>query len=465
MKINEVTEAPNLGNILKPGNTVGFNVFELPPDERAALNGKTVYHQTRKLAQILKSGGLKPRRDASGEREFALNKLKIGKDWQTPVGIFVSERPGQWFGENIAFEVLPSDKIYKAYYTTGHLMLVNPIPVERFIKKVDETLKQVQGRWALVSKSNPKKVLQYYHGVGRPSDEWVSKVERRVHAFSESDQPMDITPAQLDKLEFYLDQLFARIGIDVEFTRHFLDRVNDERNIRPITLKELAELFKDTYVKYGKRIASMGPDAQAVIKDMRSDINLPFVLNLDSRNKMLDLVAKTVMRKKNFSTPNQELKIESTVDQVRGKEPMPKKSKPTSGGASAHPYRNRLVGEQGYVEPDELGYKPTTLTSPKYTLVVDTPGELDWYKLGQHFATLGSEDPNEFGQSESDVVLTAANQEMLDLYKQELDRLGMTWQETGGTTHQPEIHKELPAGPNVASIHKKMPPQDRRLMR
>jgi len=99
------------------------------------------------------------------------------------------------------------------------------------------------------------------------------------------------------------------LGIDVEFTRHFLDRVNDNRNKTQITLKELAILFKDAYNKYGKQIAQMGPDAEAVIKDMRSDVNLPFVLNWDSSNQELDLVAKTVMRKKDFFTPDTELPL------------------------------------------------------------------------------------------------------------------------------------------------------------
>jgi hypothetical protein len=47
-----------------------------------------------------------------------------------------------------------------------------------------EYLKKVHGKWALVSKNNPKKVLQYYRGGDdKPSDEWVNKVERRVHSF------------------------------------------------------------------------------------------------------------------------------------------------------------------------------------------------------------------------------------------------------------------------------------------
>ena len=118
----------------------------------------------------------------------------------------------------------------------------------------------------------------------------------------------DITKSDLDQIEKYADKLFAAVGIDVEFTRHFLDRANDERNKKPISTAELIGLFKKTYKKHGKKIPTMGPDAQAVIKDMKTDINVPFVLNID-RNGMLDLVAKTVMRKHDFKTSNRELPV------------------------------------------------------------------------------------------------------------------------------------------------------------
>ena len=118
----------------------------------------------------------------------------------------------------------------------------------------------------------------------------------------------DITKSDLDQIEKYADKLFAAVGIDVEFTRHFLDRANDERNKKPISTAELIGLFKKTYKKHGKKIPALGPDAEAVIKDMRTDINVPFVLNID-RDGMLDLVAKTVMRKQNFKTTNMELPV------------------------------------------------------------------------------------------------------------------------------------------------------------
>ena len=118
----------------------------------------------------------------------------------------------------------------------------------------------------------------------------------------------DVTQSQLDSLERVVDKAFAKLGIDVEFTRHFLDRVNDERNIKPITIQELAQLFAKEYRKWGKPIAQLGPNSEAVMKDLASDINIPFVLKWNGNE--LEMIAKTVMRKKNFRTPNQEFPVQ-----------------------------------------------------------------------------------------------------------------------------------------------------------
>lgn len=119
----------------------------------------------------------------------------------------------------------------------------------------------------------------------------------------------EISKRDLDGIEKFADRLFAKVGIDVEFTRHFLDRVNDERNKKQITTAELTRLFKQTYNKHGKKIPQLGPDAEAVLKDMQTDINMPFVLKWDSKTQEFDLVAKTIMRKKGFATSNQTLSV------------------------------------------------------------------------------------------------------------------------------------------------------------
>jgi hypothetical protein len=118
----------------------------------------------------------------------------------------------------------------------------------------------------------------------------------------------EITKRDLDQVEKFADKLFAKVGIDVEFTRHFMDRVNDARNKKPITTSELTRLFKQSFKKYGKKIAQLGPDAEAVINDMKTDVNMPFVLNL--KGQELELVAKTVMRKKDFKTSGPKLSFE-----------------------------------------------------------------------------------------------------------------------------------------------------------
>lgn len=165
----------------------------------------------------------------------------------------------------------------------------------------------------VMSKGNRRSIGSYAFDIGRTFGGFdhreIERMYRDKYMAESEGYPTEITQPMLDTLEKHLDRLFAAVGIDVEFTRHFLDRVNDRRNKQPITLKELAILFKDAYNKYGKRIAQMGPDAEAVIKDMRSDVNVPFALDWDSNKQELDLIAKTVMRKKDFRTSNPELPL------------------------------------------------------------------------------------------------------------------------------------------------------------
>jgi len=118
-----------------------------------------------------------------------------------------------------------------------------------------------------------------------------------------------ISQTELDSIESYLDKIFAAVGIDIEFTRHFLDRANDARNRKQIEPEELEDIFAKAYEDYGEAIPKLGADAEAVLIDMESDINVPFVLKYDPRSKKLQLISKTVMRKPNFQTSNKKLRV------------------------------------------------------------------------------------------------------------------------------------------------------------
>jgi hypothetical protein len=118
----------------------------------------------------------------------------------------------------------------------------------------------------------------------------------------------DVTQTQLNDLEKFGDRLLAKFKIDIEFTRHFADRMNDTRNKPAITVAELQKVFK----KIAKRKAveiRQNPDSEAVLKDMQADLNLPIVINYDKDKDEYEVVNKTIMRKKNFGTSDKVIEV------------------------------------------------------------------------------------------------------------------------------------------------------------
>ena len=108
-----------------------------------------------------------------------------------------------------------------------------------------------------------------------------------------------ISPQNLKGVEKYADKIFGALGIDVGFTRHFRDRLNDKRDKKSIGRTELARIFQLVHKKYGKKISKMRSGAEAIIFDMETDVNIPFVIQVSDSGKM-ELVVKTIMRKKDF---------------------------------------------------------------------------------------------------------------------------------------------------------------------
>jgi predicted kinase len=123
----------------------------------------------------------------------------------------------------------------------------------------------------------------------------------------------EISRAQLASLERALDKIFAAAGIDVEFTKHFHERVNDPRNGKPITVEELAGIFREVWSKHRKTLESVDVDWRAIIHDTTSAINIPVVLDYDPRKGEVELVAKTVMRRKAFMAREPRLNVTSGV--------------------------------------------------------------------------------------------------------------------------------------------------------
>lgn len=108
---------------------------------------------------------------------------------------------------------------------------------------------------------------------------------------------------QIREFEKVVDKLFEKFGLDFNFTRHFAERLGDKRNNPCITLKELAHFIKKIYKKQGKSLKGVA-GAEAVVRDLQKDLNIPVAVTYDQRNDEFDVVMKTIMRKKNFRSPD-----------------------------------------------------------------------------------------------------------------------------------------------------------------
>lgn len=137
---------------------------------------------------------------------------------------------------------------------------------------------------------------------------WIEQQRTRKESLEEATDTCDIiTQKQLTDLEKFGDRLLQKFDIDVEFTRHFGDRMSDKRNTPCIKVAELQKLFKKIAQEKGNKIKDH-EGHEAVLKDIQSDLNLPFIAK--STRDGIELVLKTIMRKKNFKSPDPEVRYE-----------------------------------------------------------------------------------------------------------------------------------------------------------
>lgn len=122
---------------------------------------------------------------------------------------------------------------------------------------------------------------------------------KEAEKFSRKDE---MSKSTLNKIEKYAEKQLS--PEDIEFTKHFFDRINDPRNGKEISDAELTGFFK-RLSRYKKQFKDfLEKYQQIVVKDKRSDINIPFVKQANQ------IIAKTVMRKDDFKTSNPVLAFE-----------------------------------------------------------------------------------------------------------------------------------------------------------
>ena len=112
----------------------------------------------------------------------------------------------------------------------------------------------------------------------------------------------EIPMGDLKQIDTFADKKLN--PVDVVLTdKHFFDRLNDPRNDKEISKAELIGFFKRLSKKKKEFLSFLDTYNQVVASDDRTNINIPF---MKQANKV---IAKTVMRKKDFKTQNQKVEI------------------------------------------------------------------------------------------------------------------------------------------------------------
>tara|TARA_B100000900_G_scaffold343602_1_gene307394 strand:+ start:34 stop:1506 length:1473 start_codon:yes stop_codon:yes gene_type:complete len=112
----------------------------------------------------------------------------------------------------------------------------------------------------------------------------------------------EIPMGDLKQIDTFADKKLN--PVDVVLTdKHFFDRLNDPRNDKEISKAELIGFFKRLSKKKKEFLSFLDKYNQVVASDDRTNINIPF---MKQANKV---IAKTVMRKKDFKTQNQKVEI------------------------------------------------------------------------------------------------------------------------------------------------------------
>jgi hypothetical protein len=249
----------------KPGKKLGFNRKEMPQITKDMHRSFFAY--LKKKGVSTKSEKVDPSELKPSQVDFSKKKIR---------GMMSNMETGSYVPKRIL--VSKDNYVIDGHHTwIAHMNLDWDIPIVR----VDVAAKTL---------------FDLMH-------EYPKSYTKKLHENLNENECALVGMKQIKQFEKIVDALFDKFGIDFNFTRHFADRMGDDRNTPCITMKELATFIKKIYARQGKSLKGVA-GAESVIKDMQSNLNIPIAVTYDSRNDEFDVAMKTIMRKKNFRTSN-----------------------------------------------------------------------------------------------------------------------------------------------------------------
>jgi sugar-specific transcriptional regulator TrmB len=134
-----------------------------------------------------------------------------------------------------------------------------------------------------------------------------SSTQQQIWNILGKEQIKEMSQVAIQSVEDFADKELN--PLDIEFTNHFFDRLTDPRNIKPISSAELIGFFKRLSKKKKQLIDFLSKYKEIVATDNRTDINIPLVKQANTA------IAKTIMRKKDFKTPDPKIEFSENLNE------------------------------------------------------------------------------------------------------------------------------------------------------
>jgi hypothetical protein len=121
---------------------------------------------------------------------------------------------------------------------------------------------------------------------------------------------------EIDNIDSYADDLLD--PIDLEMPPHFVDRVNDRRNRPEIESDELYDFIDKLSDEKDELLNMLDNGEDIVATDSDTNINIPLTKDISKskRRNQPVVVAKTIMRKQNFLSPDKKLTLEQPQEDI-----------------------------------------------------------------------------------------------------------------------------------------------------
>lgn len=106
---------------------------------------------------------------------------------------------------------------------------------------------------------------------------------------------------EVKELEAQLDKMFSTLGLDVEFSRHFIERLLGRE--KKVTKEEIVTAFSELKRKYKNKLksAKKKEDYEAILQDLSHSLNIVFSIEPNKDKKdgdpSHDLVNITIKQK------------------------------------------------------------------------------------------------------------------------------------------------------------------------